>query len=175
MFKIQTSNNAVLDYQMKKEIAGIDARTILKTKIRVAEHKINTKDNVEKRYIDVADARKDLVLSKKNYDRTCPETLTPFAQNAMWKRAKKLKDEFMIGMLSKDELHPIKGIEVNGSISNIVDWEKINTTRSVERNSAWYNRNALKISEFKNIMRHLCPDNPTASDIERYRPKGGFG
>lgn len=170
MFTIQTSGNSVIEHQMKKQISNIDARKTLLTNIKIAEHKLNDKDRITSKYIDKNDARKELEKNKRDYDRTSPETLSSESQNAMWKRAKELKDEFMVGMLSHDELHPMKGIQVDGSMKYIVDWEKISTNRTVERNNAWYKKNDSKLSEFKNIMRHLAPDNPTASDVEKFRP-----
>ncbi len=169
MFKIMSGGSAILDHQVKKEIAGMDARTTLKSKMKQAEHQIT--DKFISRRIDVNDARKNYSDAKRNYDRTAPETLTPSAQNTMWKRAKELKDEFMVGMLSHDELQPLKGIMVDGSMKYVVDWEKITTNRSVERNTDWYKRNTNKLAEFKNIMRHLAPDNPAASDVEKFRPR----
>ncbi len=171
MFKIQNIGNAIQNFQMKKEISGLDARNTLKTNIKVAEYKLNCKDKVTNKYFDMQDARKELIKNKRDYDRTAPETLSVPVQNSMWKRAKQLKDEFIVGMLSHDELHPIKGIMVDGSISNVVDQEKISMNRTVERNSKWYSVNASRIIEYKNIMRNLCPDNPSASDIERFRPR----
>lgn len=169
MFSIQSSNGAVLNHQMKKEISGLDARKTLETNMRVS-HKQAT-DPWFKSRVDQADAMKNYKMYKNNHERTCPETLKPEVQNQMWKRAKQLKDEFIVGMLSQDELQPIKGVQVEGIIKNVVDWERINTNRSVERNTKWYAANDKKIIEFKNIMRHLCPDNPAASDIEKFRPR----
>lgn len=171
MFKIQNAGNAIQNFQMKKEISGLDARTTLKTNIKVAEYKLNCKDKVTNKYFDMGDARKELIKNKRDYDRTCPETLSVPVQNSMWKRAKQLKDEFVIGMLSHDELHPIKGIMVDGTMNYIVDQEKISVNRTVERNNNWYSVNSTRIIEYKNIMRNLCPDNPMASDIERFRPR----
>ncbi len=169
MFKIMSSGTAVMDHQMNKQIANIDARTTLQSKMKAAQHQMTDKF-ISKR-IDVGDARKNYNEAKKNYENTCPETLSVVTQNAMWKRAKQLKDEFMVGMLSQDELQPLKGIEVDGTMKYIVDWEKMNTNRTVEKNTAWYMVNNKKMAEYKNIMRHLCPDNPGATDIERFRPK----
>lgn len=171
MFKIQASNGAIEQHQLKKEVAGLDALLTMKTNMLVAERKLNNKDRVESRYIDRDDARKTYENNRRNYERTCPEKLSPAVQNTMWKRAKQLKDEFVIGMLSQDELHPVKGIEVNGAMQYIVDNEKMASYRSVDRNNDWYKRNEGKLSEYKNIMRHLCPDNPSATDIERFRPR----
>lgn len=169
MFKIQSSNANVTQHQIKKEIAGIDARTTLKSKMNA--YLTQATDPWYKGRVDTQDAMKHYKDFKRNYENTCPETLDVATKNAMWKRAKQLKDEFVVGMLSQDELHPIKGINVDGAIQNVVDNEKIATNRTVERNTKWYNQNSSKLSEFKNIMRHLCPDDPVASDIERYRPK----
>lgn len=164
-----TSGGAVIEHQMKKEIAGADARRIMETNIRVETTKIN--DAFISKRIDIADARKNLKQYQRDYDRTCPEALSPQAQSMMWKKAKQLKDEFTVGMLSQDELHPVKAFEVDGKVNVVVDEERMRANRTVERNNAWYNKNAAKMSEYKNIMRHLCPDNPGASDIEKFRPK----
>lgn len=181
MFKILPQMDAISQHQMTKEISGLDARRILEENIKMNRMKImggEMKDgmtSVTSRYADVADAHKHLKNYERDYKRTCPETLTPAVKNAMWKRAKQLKDEFVIGMLSRDELHPVKSIQSDGSMQTVVDNERMTTTRSVERNTTWYKRNDSKLNEFKNIMRHLCPDDPLASDIERFRPKGGHG
>lgn len=169
MFKVMTSNNAITNFQMKKEIAGNDARNIMQANIKVETAKV-TNPWYNGR-VDVSEAKKTLKEYQRNFDRTAPETLDVQTQNAMWKRAKQLKDEFTIGMLSCDELHPVKGIQVDGSMRWVVDEEKMNSSRAVERNTAWYLRNQAKMSEYKNIMRHLNPDNPVASDVERFRPQ----
>lgn len=166
MFRVQTDNGAIVQRQMLKEVSGNDARNILENNIRIEKAKIeNAWYNGR---IDVSESKKNLKDLQRNYDRTAPESLTTEAQNALWKRAKQLKDEFVVGMLSHDELHPVKGITVDGSVRIVVDEEKV--SRVVERNTAWYNKNLAKISEYKNILRNLNPDNPTASDIERFRP-----
>lgn len=169
MFKISPAGTAITDHQVKKEISGLDARIQIQSKMKLAEYQM--KDPFVSKRVNPADAKKNFDEAKRMWDRTCPETLTPDAQNIMWKRAKQLKDEFTVGILSQDELQPLKGIEVDGSMKYIVDWDRINTNRNVERNTEWYKRNSQKISEYKNIMRHLCPDNPMASDIERFRPR----
>lgn len=169
MFRIQSIGGAVTEFQTKKEIAGLDARTTLKAKMNA--YYTQATDPWFKGRVDTQDAMKHYRDFKRNYENTCPETLSVETKNAMWKRAKQLKDEFVIGMLSQDELHPIKSITINGAVQNVVDGEKIATNRTVERNTKWYSQNSSKLSEFKNIMRNLCPDDPLASDIERFRPK----
>lgn len=173
MFSILKKNDEVLNSQITKEVAKKSARDDMK--IRMEAAKIQFSDPWFKGRIDVNDAMKNYKEIKKDFDRTSPEELSPQTKNIMWKKAKQLKDEFVIGMLSRDELHPIKSIQVDGSICNIVDNERITSTRSVERNNIWYKRNEKKLVEFKNIMRHLCPEDPSAGDIERYRPRGGYG
>lgn len=168
MWKVINKTGAIMNHQMTKEIAGTDARQIMQTNIKVETAKItNSWFNGR---IDVGEARKSLKDYQRNFDRTAPEALTDETKNQMWKRAKQLKDEFIVGMLSKDELHPVKGIYIDGSMKYVADYEKINETRAVERNTAWYKKNDKKMAEFKNLMRHLNPDNPMASDIERFRP-----
>lgn len=169
MFTILKNTGAIMNHQLHKEIAGSDARQIMQSNIKANTAKV-TNPWFSGR-VDVNEARKSLKEFQRNYDRTAPESLSDDTKNAMWKRAKALKDEFIIGMLSTDELHPVKGMQVEGTIKYVVDYEKINSSRAVERNTAWYLKNNSKIAEFKNIMRHLNPDNPSASDIEKFRPK----
>ena len=119
---------------------------------------------------DKQEARKNYDNLTKQYDRTKPETLSSETQNHLWKKAKQLKDEFMIGMLSRDELHPVKGFLVDGAMKTVIDEEKLRSLNSVKREQEWAKRNEIRIREFKNIMRHLCPDDPSATDIERFRP-----
>ena len=112
---------------------------------------------------------------QKALENNCPESLSIDAKNAMWKKAKLLKDEFTIGMLSTDELHPVKSYESNGAIKVVVDEDKMRSTNSVERQRAWDKKMGDKVREFKNIMRHLNPSNPNAADVERFRPKRRIG
>lgn len=169
MFKIIHKTGAVMNHQMTKEIAGSDARQIMQSNIKAETAKIT--NGWFNGRIDVNSARKSLKDYQRNFDRTAPESLTDETKNSMWKRAKQLKDEFIVGMLSTDELHPVKGLMVDGSMKYVADYEKINASRAVERNTSWYRQNEKKLAEFKNIMRHLNPDNPMASDIERFRPQ----
>ena len=110
---------------------------------------------------------------KRNYERGLPVTLPLQTQNELWKRAKQLKDEFVIGMLSKSEMHPVKEhvISINGKLINkvVCDYDKLNATKAIERNKAWETKNNEKIREFKNIMRQLEPDNPNLPNVERFR------
>lgn len=177
MWKVFNKSGATMNHQLTKEIAGADARRIMEDNIRINKNKVESKPMIidgfvtNQKYVDVADARKQLIDYQRNYDRTAPEALTDEAKNAMWKRAKQLKDEFIVGMLSQDELHPVRGMNIDGTMKYVADYEKINSNRSVERNTAWYKHNEKKLVEFKNIMRHLNPDNPGASDIEKFRPQ----
>lgn len=170
MFKIQTNNNSVIKHQIGKEISKISARDILKT--RSGQEELKSTDSWWKNRIDWQEAAKNSKQYKKDYERTAPETLSAQAKDAMWRKAKQLKDEFTVGMLSREELHPVKGFMENGTMKWVVDEEKMRANRSTERESAWLSKNQAKIAEFKNLMRHLDPDNPTAGDIEKYRTKG---
>lgn len=173
MFTILKQNDSILTHQLNKQIAGKDARENMETRMKAAQ--VQFTDPWYKGRVDVNDAMKNYKDIKRDYDRTSPEKLSPEVKNVMWKKAKQLKDEFIIGMLSRDELHPIKSIQREGSIINVVDNERMMSLRSVERNILWYKKNENKLNEFKNIMRHLCPDDSLAGDIERYRPRGGHG
>lgn len=182
MFKIQVNNGAIQRHQMTKEVAKPPARTLLRDKSRGAIVEIDAEGSAYvkgfklndpwwKGRIDIKEAVKNAKAYLKDYERTLPEKLSPETESQMWVRAKQLKDEFVQGMLSREELHPVKGFTSNGTVIWVVDEEKLRSLNSVERNVAWEKRNAHKITEFKNIMRHLDPDNPNAGDVEKFRPR----
>ncbi|MFA6100397.1 MAG: hypothetical protein WC750_06050 [Patescibacteria group bacterium] len=164
---------------MQKEIAKPGALNIIKSRYEgeTAKATLTRKDaqrgaGIAYGRFDVVEARKNAAFYKKNLEKVSPETLLPGVKDTMWRRAKALKDEFVVGMLSREELHPVRGFQENGKMVWVVDEGKMQALNSVERNRAWLQRNEPKIREFKNLMRHLCPENPNAGDIERFRPKG---
>ena len=165
------TKGAVEKSQMSKEISKPAARKDLESRIKMEER--NSSDPWWRtRMRDSGEARKNLRMFQRSYENTAPEKLDPATESKMWKRAKQLKDEFMVGMLSKDELHPVKGFLVDGKMQYVVDEEKMRTIHSTEREQSWLTKNQSKIREFKNLMRHLDPENPNAGDIERFRPRG---
>ncbi len=119
--------------------------------------------------------RQELKQYEKDLERGSPIKMSPAARNSLWKKAKRLKDEFTVGMLTSDELHPVRHREIveDGTVKTAVvaDYDKMNETKAVERNAAWYKKNEGKTREFKRIMKVLEPDNPNVSDYERFRPK----
>lgn len=170
MFRILTNNGAVAEHQKTKEISKVSARTILKE--RSGQEEFKSKDSWYRQRLDATDAAHNAKVYKKDYERTLPETLNPQTEGEMWKRAKQLKDEFAVGMLSREELHPVKGFMENGSMKWVVDESKLQANNSAKRESDWQKVNGNKIEEFKNLMRHLDKENPNAGDIERFRPRG---
>lgn len=156
-----------IERQMSKKIAPLSARKDLQENI--SRELSNIKNGSIQ---DKAQAAKEARKWQNTYDRNCPETLSPEAKNAMWKRAKQLKDEFVVGMLSTDELHPVSMTQKDGVIRTVVDAEKMRSVNSVQRQLAWEKKNNVKVKEYKNILRHLCPDNPDATDITKFAPKG---
>jgi len=169
MFKIVNRAGAIEEQQMNKKIAKPDARKLLKSNLDSNMAKIT--DPWLRTRVDTSDALKHIKQYKKDYERTAPEKLTAGSKNVMWKRAKLLKDSFTVGMLSREELHPVKTFETNGKIQVVVNEERMASLNTVQREGAWQNKNNELVREFKNIMRHLNPDNPHAGDIERFRPK----
>lgn len=167
--QVFVKGGAIERHQMEKEVAKPAAYNQLKTMAHREEVKATEK--WYKGRIDTVEAGKNAKVFRKNLERVTPEKLLPHVADRMWRRAKQLKDEFSVGMLSQDELHPVKGFMKDGSMVWVVDEGKLNSMRVVERNSAWLARNEAKIREYKNLMRHLCPENPNAGDIEKYRPK----
>ena len=167
MFKIFNTSQLVMEKQFSKEISKPAAREILKE--RIGQEEFKAVNPFWKARIDANEAAKNSRQYKKDYERTLPETLSSQVQNQMWKRAKQLKDEFIVGMLSRDELHPVKGFMENGTMKYVVDEEILRFNHSVDRESAWLRKNEIKIKEYKNIMRHLNPNDPNAGDIEKFR------
>lgn len=169
MFKIVNNDNSIGHYQMTKEVAKISAREILKQRSTQEQFKII--DPWYRSHVDQHEATKNAKIYHKNYERILPEKLSSETKNEMWKRAKQLKDTFVQGMLSRDELHPVKIFTQDGTTVCVVDEEQMRTNHSTERELAWQKNNESKVKEFKNLMRHLNPDDPNAGDIERYRPR----
>lgn len=171
MFKIFKNSGVDINHQVTKEIAKPAARAILKE--RSGEETYKSADPWYRSRVDWQDAQKNSQTYKKDYERTAPDHLTPQVENELWKRAKQLKDEFTIGMLSRAELHPVKGFMDNGAMKWVVDDEKIRMGDTIRREAQWLKDNNEKIAQFKNLMRQLDPDNPNAGDVERYRPNKG--
>ena len=172
MFKIQIGGQAIAQHQMTKEVAKPQAREILKERMAGAVD-IGTEERgyVQKSYFKYPqDNIKVAKTYKISYEKTLPETLSPEVQNKMWIRAKQLKDKFTVGMLSREELHPVKGFLDNGTTKWVVDEGKLRDNRSIEREMKWQKYNDADVREFKNIMRHLNPDDSNAGDVEKFRP-----
>ncbi len=166
--RIFIKQNKELDRVIHKKIAPLSARNDLQDNIR--RERANVKNAAVQ---DKGQAQKEAEKWENTYEKNAPETLSPEAKNAMWKRAKALKDEFTIGMLTTDELHPVSKTEKNGVISVVVDAQKMNNANTVRRQFDWNKKNEKAVREYKNIMRHLNPENPSATDIERFRGTGG--
>jgi hypothetical protein len=114
--------------------------------------------------------------SYKHYVKGHEINLTSDVKNSLYREALRLKQQIMIGMVSQDELHPVriarKVIDGVAKDVSVVDEEKMRQTRVVARNTAWYNKNEVNLREFKRIMRVLEPDDPHATKIvESWRPK----
>jgi len=126
---------------------------------------------------DPQEMRKQMRQYKKDYERGLPPVLSPATRNSLWKRAKQLKDEFTVGMLSQRDLHPVKHRQIaknGGLVTTVVaDNDVMESRKAVQRQRAWQKKNDNKVREFKHIMRILEPNNPHIGSIERFRPKGG--
>ena len=170
MFKVFTHSKVIDDVQFSKEIAKPTALHDLETRMK-SEH-AKTTDPWYRSRINVDDAQKNYKEAKRNYERVCPETLSPQTKDRLWLRAKELKDKFTVGMLSRQELHPTRTVtRADNTVVHVIDETKMNESNSVHRESAWNKNNNDIVREFKNIMRKLCPENPNAGDIEKFRPK----
>ena len=120
--------------------------------------------------------QKNLNSAKRHAEKGCAIKLTPDVKNALWKKAKLLKDEITIGMVPQRELHPVKTKQVIidgvSKVATVVDNDNINKTRALERNVAWYKKNDGKLKEFRRIIRVLEPDNKNIGQIvENWRQK----
>jgi hypothetical protein len=184
----------------EKEVFAIAARKELEEEYKGREH-ILAGGEVEaigggkfkpiERMQDIPQLRRDMEKYKKNYERGMPIKLSGRAKNELWKKAKRLKDEFVIGMVPQREMHPVRTTVVakntrswnckKGEFGGVVgssaatavvcDYNKLRDTKAIERNTAWLQRNQPKINEFKRIMRILEPNNPNIANIERFRPQ----
>ena len=153
--------------QLSKKIAPLSARQELQDNIN--RENANAKST---RIQDRGQALKEAKKWQDAYDKSMPEKLSVEAKNAMWKRAKQLKDEFTVGMLSTDELHPVSTQVHGGVVRVLVNEDKMHSIHSVDRELAWQKKNESKVREYKNLMRHLSPDNPSATDINKFRATG---
>lgn len=167
--QVIVKSGEIIRHQMQKEVAKPDALAQMKDRYEGEKFKTTDKWHIDRGY--ATDAKKNMAMLEKNLDKINPESLSAQSKDVMWRRAKQLKDEFVVGMLSYEELHPVKGFSDNGTMKWVVDEEKMHISRSIERNVAWNKKNEAKVREYKNIMRHLCPENPNAGDIEKFRPK----
>lgn len=79
--------------------------------------------------------------------------MTGATKDKLSARAKELEGQFTSGMPTRDEMWAKRG-EHPGIVRKQMGWEK---------------RNAGSVQEWKQIQRRLEPDNPTASNIERFR------
>lgn len=168
--KIFVRNSHDVKKALTKKIAPLSARQELQDNIRREQNNAKS-HNIQ----DRAQALKEAKKWQNTYDHSCPEKLSVEAKNAMWKRAKHLKDEFTVGMLSTDELHPVSSQVHDGVVRVLVNNDKMHSIHSVEREVAWLRRNEGKVREYKNLMRHLAPDNPSATDIDKYRKHNRIG
>jgi hypothetical protein len=177
MVKIFVNNDAVMEHQRVKEISPLSARQVLEENIASERSKLNGSDSKLNRghMFDKAEVTKNIKTLTQQYDKGRPETLSSDVTNTMWKRAKQLKDEFTVGMLTRDELHPVKGFLVEGAMKYVIDDDKVGALNSVKRELEWSKKNEPKIKEYKNIMRHLCPDDPSATDVEKFRQRKRIG
>ena len=123
---------------------------------------------------DVQAMRKQMKTYKKNFERGAPEKLSSAMRDYLWKKAKVLKDKFVVGMVPQRELHPIglRNVSKQGNmvVANVADYDKMNNSKVIERQAAWDKKNKDTVNEFKNIMRQLEPDNPNIANVERFRP-----
>lgn len=183
------TKSKVSEVDSKREVAPLSARKRLKSEFTWREKVLAGEDAASvdptgtrpgkytplKNVQDPGEMARQARDYRKNYERTMPIKLDPQTKNAMWKEAKRLKDKFAVGMVPKDELHPVKHKEIikNGKLVTavVVDKNKIKETNALERNQAWVKRNENNVREFKRIMRSLEPENPKITDVERFRPK----
>jgi len=124
---------------------------------------------------DVPMLRKEMKSYKQNFERGLPSDISPEMKDKLWIKAKQLKDKFSVGMVKKSELHPVSQRLINkggSAVTAVVaDYDKIKSTKAMERERAWHKKNDDDIREFKNIMRTLEPDNPDLPNVERFRPQ----
>ena len=151
---------------LDREIAKPSAIHELERNIKVEKANLESK-----RIQDPSQSLKNIKMFQKTLDDHKPTILSGEEKSYLWKRAKALKDRFTIGMLSQDELHPVRSIHTEKGIQVVVDESKMNLKHTVDQQVKWNNQNSPLVKEFKNIMRQLNPQDPNAGDIEKYRPR----
>jgi hypothetical protein len=93
-------------------------------------------------------------LDKALHDGMAPK-VAGIKKDALWAEAKQLKEEIMAGMPTQFEMdHPGRA---PGAVGKHMNWDK---------------RNADKIRRYKEIMRMLEPQDPTAGMYDSWRASG---
>ncbi len=116
------------------------------------------------------DLRYHMTRAKKNYERGCPITLDITTKNKLWSKLKVLKDRVIVGMVTKRDMHPVKVKQVGGQIRTVVDYNKLRSSKAVERNGQWVDKNEKDLKEIKRILRVLEPNGST-DILESWRPE----
>lgn len=166
-----------------REVFTLDARKRLKQEAERFENALAGKPSqaimgggsfkLIDRIQDPDEYRKRAKLYRRDYERGKPIGLDPQSRNELWKKAKRLKDQFVVGMVSKKDMHPVSHRQIvkDGKVKTAVvaNYDKLKQSKAIERNQAWLKKNQTKLSEFKRIMRVLEPDNPSIANVERFR------
>ena len=173
---IIATKDAIKSREQAKEVAPLSARKRLEEEIGWRKKALEAdKGRRHKTLQDPYEMEKQMNDYQKTLNKSDAVSLSSEVRNELWKKAKRLKDKFSIGMVSQDEMHPVshKQIYKNGEAKTAVvaDYGKMNSGRVVERNSAWYKKNENDLREYKRVMRVLEPDDPKATDYEKFRPK----
>ena len=133
--------------------ALLDEKRDLEATIRDAEDGEKTGNPragmIDKKYIEADISRLD-----KQIQSGTPGKITNATKDKLSSRAEELRKEILIGMPNYDQM--MKPARYPGIVRKNVEWTK-RTTKACE--------------EYKQVMRRLEPDDPTASSVEAFRPK----
>ncbi len=136
-----------------KEVLSVAEREALKRELKDIERESTHKETGSNRSDGInrdVMKRQASRLDKAIHDRT--PNLSPEEKNKVYKRAQELEDKIRVGMPTRNEMeqperHP-------GAIRKQYEWNK---------------RNSKDIKEWKNCKRSLDKDDPTTSNIEKFR------
>jgi uncharacterized short protein YbdD (DUF466 family) len=133
--------------------ALMDEKRDLEATIRDAEAGEKT-GNPRAGMIDKKHIEADISRLDQQIQSGTPGRITAGTRDKLAKRAEELRKEILVGMPKYDQM--MKPARYPGIVRKNVEWTK---------------RTGKACEEYKQVMRKLEPDDPTASSVEAFRPK----
>lgn len=171
---------------MRKEVFDPHVREHFENKYKGMEHVLKGGEEKDlsgtgtykpiERIQDVQMFRHNMNEAKRHAEKGAPVKLTPQERDELWRKAREIKNRVTQGMVPWHDLHPVKTrqVVVNNEVkvATVVDNDKLNQSRAVDRNIAWEKKNGEDLKEFRRVVRVLDPDYKNPMNlIEKMRPK----